>query len=184
LIIHEIFQGKDPETVLRSYGINDPDKAKSYGELYKVFLSSEMMKDVIENHKELPFRARIDGTLFSGSIDRLIKKKDGTWIIIDYKTGEIKPGEAKEKIKEYTIQLMIYEKAAEQITGAKVRTYAYFTDINEFQERSGDDSETLKTVSKVVGKINKKEYRYPECETCKRQYVDHKLIGNCPAKDN
>jgi hypothetical protein len=76
--------------------------------------------------------------------------------------------------------LLIYEKAASQIVGTAVRSYVYFTQINKFQERSGNDSEILKTVNSVVMKINNKEFKYPDCGTCTRQYVDHKLIGDCP----
>jgi len=180
LIIHEIFQEKDPEFVVKKYGIDDPEKAQSYEDQYRTFLSSDMIKDVIEEYKEMPFRARINGMLFSGNIDRLVKKKDGSWIVIDYKTGGIQPEEMNEKIKEYSIQLLIYEKAASQIVGTAVRSYVYFTQINKFQERSGNDSEILKTVNSVVMKINNKEFKYPDCQTCTRQYVDYKLIGDCP----
>lgn len=180
LIIHEIFQGKDPEFVIKKYGIDDPEKARSYKDHYQTFLFSDMMKDVIEEYKEIPFRARINGMLFSGNIDRLVKKNDGSWIVIDYKTGEIQPDKMKEKIRQYSIQLLIYEKAASQIVGTAVRSYVYFTQINEFQERLGDESEILEKVSNIVGKINNKEFEYPDCETCTRQYTDYKLIGNCP----
>jgi ATP-dependent helicase/nuclease subunit A len=180
LIIHEIFQGKDPEFTVNKYGIDDPKKAGLYAEHYQTFLYSDMMKDVIEQHKEMPFRTRINGFLFSGSIDRLVKKKDGSWIVIDYKAGRIQPDEIEDKVKQYSIQLLIYEMAASQIVGTAVRSYVYFTQINEFRKRSGDEWQILETVSNVVGKINNKVFEYPDCDTCTRQYVDNKLIGDCP----
>ena len=105
LVVHEVFQGRDPATVLRRYGM-DSGKADEYRELYERFLASPLMQDALQDHREVPFLVRVNGFAFQGTIDRLVQRPGGAWLLIDYKTG--KPGD----LEDYAIQMTIYRRAA------------------------------------------------------------------------
>ena len=180
LIIHEIFQGKDPAIVLRKYGISDPDKERSYRDCYEKFLSSDLMADIREEHKELPFLARIDGILFSGKIDRMTKRGDGSWNIIDYKTMDLSEEQIEEKSREYSYQLAIYRNAMQQLLGEDICLYAYFTSIGRFFQVKLDDEGVRSSIKKIVQKINSKEFSFAVCDGCERRCMD-RLDGLCPA---
>ncbi|MGG1678069.1 UvrD-helicase domain-containing protein [Neobacillus sp. NRS-1170] len=66
-----------------------------------------------------------------GIID-LIYKKNGTWIIVDYKTDRAKQFEDYEKLQDfYSSQLNFYKHAWEVLTGEKVEgVYLYFLEPN------------------------------------------------------
>ena len=55
--------------------------------MYVRFMSCELMKDVVEERLEIPYRGQSGEDAEEGQIDRLVKKSDGLWILIDYKTG-------------------------------------------------------------------------------------------------
>lgn len=62
---------------------------------------------------EQPFNLRLGKWLIKGKIDAVFKEPDGSWIILDWKTGEeLKPG--SEKMKAAQIQLAVYKLAWEQ----------------------------------------------------------------------
>ncbi len=179
LIIHEIFQGKDPATVLRKYGISDPGIEAKYRECYNKFMSSDFMKDVEEDHRELPFLARIDGILLSGMIDRMIKKSDGSWSIIDYKTMRLYEDQMKAKSKEYSYQFAIYRKAMQQLLGKEIFSFAYFTSIGKFFPVTFDDNSINSNIKGIIQRINSKEFSFEGCNGCDRQCLD-KSDGLCP----
>lgn len=58
--------------------------------------------------------------IVQGVIDCLIEEGDG-WLLIDYKTDRIAPGEYDEAVKRYRIQMSIYARAVESILGGKVK---------------------------------------------------------------
>jgi len=152
LIIHEIFQGKDPSMVFRKYSISDSNKEGLYRECYDNFLSSDFMKDVKEDHRELPFLARIDGILFSGKIDRITKKGDGSWNIIDYKTMDVSEEQMVVKSKEYSDQFAIYRNVMQQLLGGEICIFTYFTSIERFFPVKLDDTRVISNIKKIVQK--------------------------------
>jgi len=58
--------------------------------------------------------------IVQGVIDCLIDEGDG-WLLIDYKTDQVAPGEDDEIAKRYRIQMSIYARAVESILGGKVK---------------------------------------------------------------
>ena len=183
LIIHEIFQGKDATIVLKRYGISDANREKSYMKIYERFLSSDIMKNVTEEYKELPFLARINGTLFSGKIDRLIKKDDGSWNIIDYKTSKIYDDQIMKELGKYACQLAIYRKAMQKIIGKDICAFVYFTSAEKTCSANPDEAKVLSNINRIVEKIRQKEFSFECCERCERQNND-KLDGLCPSLEN
>lgn len=183
LIVHEIFQGKDAATVLKRYGISDANRVRSYKKIYERFLLSDIMKNVREEYKELPFLARIDGRLFSGKIDRLIKKDDGSWNIIDYKTSKIYYDKTEMELGKYSSQLAIYRKAMQQILGEDICAFIYFTSAENTCSANADEAKVLSNINRIVEKIRLKKFFFECCKRCERQNKD-KLDGLCPALKN
>ncbi|KLK87841.1 DNA helicase UvrD [Methanoculleus sediminis] len=143
LVVHEIFRGRDPAAVLRRYGL-DPARAPDYQELYGRFLASPLMRGIVRDHREVPFSARVNGLTFRGVIDRLVQRQNGTWMLIDYKTGT--PGDAGE----YAIQMAIYRRAAAQILGAPIIPYLYFVDADRWAEIEVDEDLVFAEIARAV----------------------------------
>ncbi|MDN7012880.1 DNA helicase UvrD [Methanoculleus sp. FWC-SCC3] len=146
LVVHEVFRGRDPAAVLRRYGL-DPAGAAEYQELYVRFLASPLMRGIVRDHREVPFSARVNGFAFRGVIDRLVQRQNGTWMLIDYKTGT--PGDAGE----YAIQMTIYRRAAGQILGGPVTPYLYFVDADRWAEIEVDEDLVFAEISRAISGI-------------------------------
>jgi len=127
-IVHEILSGKDTPIVLKRYGIDDPTKVKEYSEIYKRFVAGPLMKDAKVAHRELAFMAKVNDNLYKGRIDLLIQNKDGSWKVVDYKTGRFIGQSGKEKMEEYSIQMRIYQSAIEDLIKNDVSCSLYLVD--------------------------------------------------------
>ena len=116
------------------------------------FLNSNFYKDIKEAkkiYKEKTFCTKIlaksifGNTDFSekeadsyilvqGIIDLFYKNKNDEWILVDYKTDYVKPGEENQLVKKYKKQLDIYKKALEDELEEKViHTYIYSIYLNK-----------------------------------------------------
>ncbi len=143
LIIHEVFRGRDPAAVLRRYGIEDAERAGEYIRLYEEFRRAPLVQGAVIDRCEVPFQARIEGVIFTGFIDRLLRRPDGTWLLIDYKTGRVDEASLAAKVQGHAIQMAVYRRAAEEILGEPVRVYLYFTDTGCFVEMDREISGVL-----------------------------------------
>ncbi|MBN2734621.1 MAG: UvrD-helicase domain-containing protein [Methanomicrobiaceae archaeon] len=146
-IVHEIFAGKDSASVLKKYRQDEEQNLGDFNGIFRKFMDSSFMKDARDSYCELAFTTTIGGYRFSGSIDRLVLKSDG-WYIIDYKTGEKKDEDS------YLIQMAVYKKAAEDILGSSVRTFIYHTQTEEFTEISPDEKEILSLIIRTCKSIS------------------------------
>ena len=81
--------------------------------------------------------------IFTGFIDRLLRRPDGTWLLIDYKTGRVDEASLAAKVQGHAIQMAVYRRAAEEILGEPVRVYLYFTDTGCFVEMDREISGVL-----------------------------------------
>jgi len=155
LVVHEVFRGRDPAAVLREYGM-DPARAGEYRELYERFLASPLMQDVVRDHREVPFLARVNGVAFRGAIDRLVQRPDGTWALIDYKTGT--PDDA-----DYAIQMTVYRHAAARILASPVTPYLYFVDADRWVEVDVDEERVFAEIGRAVRGIEEEAFRTAAC---------------------
>jgi ATP-dependent helicase/nuclease subunit A len=151
LVVHEVFRGRDPVAVLRRYGL-DPARAAEFQELYARFLASPLMQGIVRDHREVPFSVRVNGIAFRGVIDRLVQRQNGTWMLIDYKTGT--PGDAGE----YAIQMAIYRRAAARILGAPVTPYLYFVDADRWAEIEVDEELVFAEIARAVRGIEEESF--------------------------
>ncbi len=119
----------------RVYPLVDNSGLCSRNEIEKAF---NIFKEYIagrEFFRELPFIADIpveglyeDGVLVQGIIDLLVKDGGG-YEIIDYKTGVLNA----DKLRHYSKQLSLYERAANRILGSKIKNkYIYSFESGEF----------------------------------------------------
>ena len=126
--------------MLRRYGM-DAGRAEEYRDLYERFLASPLMQGRIDDRCEVPFVVRVSGVMFEGSIDRLVRRPDGSWVLIDYKTGDA---------GEYAIQMTVYRHAAEQILGRPATPYLYFVDADRWVEVAVDEEQAFAAIERAV----------------------------------
>ena len=153
-LIHDVFektvQGHNLSHYIRialgKYRLSE-DREKEVKEYVSHFQQSQLWEDLItadEVLTEVPFTLQVEKGQYlyslitknpddnhpfvvKGMID-LIYKKDGEWIIVDYKTDRAKVIEDYEKLREfYHSQLAFYKHAWEEITKEKVTNeFLYF----------------------------------------------------------
>jgi CRISPR/Cas system-associated exonuclease Cas4 (RecB family) len=102
--------------------------------LLERFLSSpvgrELFAEGITAYPEAPFQWRVGGTVLFGVMDRLLRRADGTWVVVDYKSSILE--ESRER---YRFQVESYMAAvAEYARGqgeANPRVLGYLVDLYE-----------------------------------------------------
>lgn len=129
---------REIETFVRQ-GLLSRDEAKLvYVPVLAAFCQSDLGRRMAmspELHREYPFTVLLAGgdplpaveggerILIQGVIDCLFREDDG-WILVDYKSDRLERKDAFRK--RYAVQLALYKRAVEQITGRPVsETYIY-----------------------------------------------------------
>jgi ATP-dependent helicase/nuclease subunit A len=83
---------------------------------------------------ELPFILEAGDVVYSGRIDRIIKK-DNVYKIYDYKTFPVKENEIEYLLREYTFQMNMYKQAVRELFNTKdVKSFIVFTHTGEVRE--------------------------------------------------
>lgn len=85
------------------------------------------MQNAVKSICEQEVTYSFEGVPQNGVIDRLVQYADGTWMIIDYKTG--KP--SKKELERYESQLAVYFLWAKRLFGADPGVCLYLADLNE-----------------------------------------------------
>jgi len=127
-IVHEILSGKDAGVVLRRYGIDDDTKEKEYSDIYERFISNPLMAGVSSAYRELAFMAKVGEDIYKGRIDLLVRNEDGSWKVIDHKTGSFDGQLGVKKVEEYSDQMKVYQAAIEGLIKKKVSSSLYLVD--------------------------------------------------------
>ncbi len=145
----------------------------------------ETIKKQIDNYKrsefkimlgqrhELPFMMSLNGNFIKGTLDMLITKPDGTWEIVDFKTGtSLDEGAALNK---YGLQIRTYALAAARHlkkTQGKV-TLLFLSDKNATEHPLTIDEAVLKSTEEelkdIIAGIAKKDLEIrpePPCKGC------------------
>jgi len=133
-LVHEALRGKEAGALLRfSRASLSPEEtewaARELQGIVTRFMAAEPMASRAEGGRdltELPFELREGDRLYRGTIDRLVRLRDGTWALIDYKTiGSREPAAVVEAFRG---QMEIYAKAARGLVGERVRAFLYLTE--------------------------------------------------------
>jgi ATP-dependent helicase/nuclease subunit A len=82
--------------------------------------------------REVPFSLQTGGgRRIHGVIDLLIEREDGSWLLIDFKTaalGNASPQAVAQHARRYFVQVGIYARAVEQLTGHAPECALYYID--------------------------------------------------------
>lgn len=141
LIVHTALEKytDDAEAAFKS-AVNEHapgQNAAKARELFYTYINSSLYKELAACHqreRELEFALYEDsGIVLHGVIDSLGKNADGTWSIIDYKTGRAPAPD--ELPLGYVYQLAIYKKAAEKLFGYDIKECGlhYLQNLSEFK---------------------------------------------------
>lgn len=132
---------------------------------------------VIPRFLEQPFNLKIGDVWINGRIDRIDRLEDGTFEVIDYKTGRLKEG--KDPTKD--LQLSIYALACRDILKIPVsRLTLYYLEDNEklSTSRKNEQLDELHgEIIAMVGEMEKSDFVPTPGFHC--QFCDFRLI--CPA---
>ena len=96
-------------------------------------IDNPAMKEAERSYCELPFMAKIEGHLFRGQIDLLVQNKDGSWHVIDHKTGRFDGEKGKKRLEDHSFQMLVYQKAVTALVKTEVRTSFYLVDHEEMR---------------------------------------------------
>lgn len=138
--VHEVLRGRDIDAVIKEHELDLPRSAME--DVRERFLSSELMKEVNTDLRELPFQVIMNGHRFGGIMDRLVRHSDGSWSVIDYKTDRPTGKDADEVQNKHGMQLFLYSKAASIALGSSVSRNVYLTQENKgvkVDERGGEE---------------------------------------------
>jgi len=132
---------------------------------------------VIPEFIERPFKLKIGDLVVEGRIDRIDKLPDGTYEVIDYKTGS-----AKDKSLKNDLQLSIYALACKEVFGLQVSKLSlYYIESLEKNSTTRKDAQ-IEDCKEDLAKMAKEIAISDFCPTpgghC--SYCDFRLV--CPAK--
>ncbi|HEX6654248.1 MAG TPA: ATP-dependent DNA helicase [Thermoleophilaceae bacterium] len=129
---------------------------------------------------ERSFAFKIGPHLLRGRVDRVDRHPDGTFELIDYKTGRAK---TEQELKE-DIQLSVYQMGARESWGLETSAQSYFYVLTGERvpvEHSEEELERVRaTVSEIAGGILKQRFEpTPSPDVCR--FCDYRII--CPAAE-
>jgi DNA helicase-2/ATP-dependent DNA helicase PcrA len=129
---------------------------------------------------ERSFAFRIGPHLLRGRVDRVDRHPDGTYELIDYKTGRAK---TEQELRE-DVQLSVYQMGARESWGLETSAQSYFYVLTGEKvpvEHSEEELERVRaTVTEIAGGILKQRFEpTPSPEVC--SFCDYRII--CPAAE-
>lgn len=110
--VHEVLRGRDPDLVVKEFGILDEKQQEKLQTVLEEFLNQISIAEMSDVFREYAFTVSIAGIPLTGRIDLLFRRPDGTWRIIDYKSDALAVLQLSQK-ESYQFQLESYRRAAE-----------------------------------------------------------------------
>lgn len=95
-------------------GMDEPADDAQFGTLKEKFLASQWAERTPE-FVEHPFEVSIGGAMVRGRIDAIFREPDGSWLVVDWKTGQFPQGQ---DLRAAEIQLAVYSEAWRRMTGS------------------------------------------------------------------
>jgi len=131
------------------------DLRKKQGiEILKNYYEKNSNPWIVPTHLERPFNLKIGDTLISGRIDRIDRLKDGTYEVIDYKTGRVKDYMNLQK----DLQLSVYAWACRDILKISVSKLSlYYLEDNEKFSTTRTDEQIDQTKDEILEIIKEME---------------------------
>ncbi len=129
---------------------------------------------------ERSFAFKLGPHLLRGRVDRVDRRADGSYELIDYKTGKAK---TEDELRE-DVQLSLYQMGARESWRLRTSAQSYFYVLTGEKvpvTHSDEELERVKaTVSEIAGEILKQRFEpTPSAEIC--SFCDYRII--CPAAE-
>jgi DNA helicase-2/ATP-dependent DNA helicase PcrA len=172
------------EASWRRSGFGDSDDELQFRERAVAALESYWQRDRESDSEavwfERSFAFRIGPHLLRGRVDRVDRHPDGSYELIDYKTGRAK---TEEELRE-DVQLSIYQMGARESWGLETSAQSYLYVLTGEKvpvEHSDEELDRVRaTVSEIAGGILKQRFEpTPSPEICR--FCDYRII--CPAAE-
>jgi DNA helicase-2/ATP-dependent DNA helicase PcrA len=168
----------------RRSGFGDSDDELQFRERAVAALESYWRADRESDSEavwfERSFAFKIGPHLLRGRVDRVDRHPDGTYELIDYKTGRAKT----EKELREDVQLSVYQMGARESWGLETSAQSYFYVLTGERVPVAHSEEELErvraTVSEIAGGILKQRFEpTPSPDVCR--FCDYRII--CPAAE-
>jgi DNA helicase-2/ATP-dependent DNA helicase PcrA len=168
----------------RRSGFGDSDDEQQFRERAVEALERYWAEDRRSEAKpvwfERSFAFRLGQHLLRGRVDRVDRHPDGTYELIDYKTGKAK---SAEDLRE-DVQLSLYQMGARESWRLETSAQSYLYVLTGEKvpvEHSDEELERVKsTVAEIAGGILKQQFEpTPSAEICR--FCDYRII--CPAAE-
>jgi DNA helicase II / ATP-dependent DNA helicase PcrA len=172
------------EASWRRSGFGDTDDEQQFRmravEALESYWAEDRRSDAEPVWFERSFAFRLGPHLLRGRVDRVDRHPDGTYELIDYKTGKSK---SEEDLRE-DIQLSLYQMGARESWRLETSAQSYLYVLTGEKvpvEHSDEELERVKaTVSEIAGGILKQQFEpTPSSEIC--SFCDYRII--CPAAE-
>jgi DNA helicase II / ATP-dependent DNA helicase PcrA len=172
------------EASWRRSGFGDSDDEQQFRERAVAALEAYWRRDRESDSEavwfERSFAFRIGPHLLRGRVDRVDRNPDGTFELIDYKTGRAK---SEQELRE-DVQLSVYQMGARESWGLETSAQSYFYVLTGEKvpvEHSDEELERVKaTVTEIAAGILKQRFEpTPSPEICR--FCDYRII--CPAAE-
>src|SRR5215211_2881386 len=172
------------EASWRRSGFGDSDDEQQFRERAVAALESywqeERGSDAEPLWFERSFAFRLGPHLLRGRVDRVDRRPDGSYELIDYKTGKAKTGE---ELRE-DVQLSLYQMGARESWGLETSAQSYFYVLTGEKvpvEHSEEELERVKaTIKAIASGISRQEFEpTPSPDVCR--FCDYRII--CPAAE-
>ena len=172
------------EAAWRRSGFGDSDDEQQFRERAVAALEGYWRREQESESEvvwfERSFAFRIGPHLLRGRVDRVDRHPDGTFELIDYKTGRAK---TEQELRE-DVQLSVYQMGARESWGLETSAQSYLYVLTGEKVPVAHSDEELErvraTVSEIAGGILKQRFEpTPSPDVCR--FCDYRII--CPAAE-
>jgi DNA helicase-2/ATP-dependent DNA helicase PcrA len=172
------------EASWRRAGFGDSDDEQQFRERAVDALARYWRLDQASDSRpvwfERSFAFRLGSHLLRGRVDRVDRHPDGSYELIDYKTGKAK---SARELRE-DVQLSLYQMGARESWRLETAAQSYFYVLTGEKvpvEHSAEELERVRaTIAEIAGGILKQEFEpTPSAEVCR--FCDYRII--CPAAE-
>ena len=172
------------EASWRRSGFGDSDDEQQFRDRAVAALERYWVQDRQSESRpvwfERSFAFRLGPHLLRGRVDRVDRHPDGSYELIDYKTGKAK---TEQDLRE-DVQLSLYQMGARESWRLETSAQSYFYVLTGEKvpvQHSDEELERVKaTVAEIAGGILKQEFEpTPSAEIC--SFCDYRII--CPAAE-
>jgi ATP-dependent exoDNAse (exonuclease V) beta subunit len=167
---------------LRDEGLEpDRNSTRQAGALVSAWLHSPLLAELADArvNAEVPFVLPVGGALVRGSIDLLAQRRDGSILVVDYKSDHLDGADPAAIADRYDVQRDLYALAAAS-RGERIETAYVFLERADAPVRAGFDSAALDAarvrIEAVLGRLAAGEFAVTE-------HPHRALCHDCPARE-